>query len=501
MANTTFTGGICCLALFLGLPERVFFPGNPGYKASLASYFSAQEATTYPACILSPKTVQEVSTAVRILTTTTTATDTPNSNPPRRPLGCQFAVRSGGHSIVAGAANLPKGVTIDLSGLSSIQLLPLPMSPLSDTTPPTVSVGVGSTWGLIYDFLDDLRLGANGARAAGVGVGGLTLGGGISYFGPRFGWTCDTVTNFEVVLANSTVVNANNRENPDLLWALRGGANNLGIVTRVALQTFPQGDLWGGQVITSFEMVGEQIAALAVFNDPERYDEFASLITTFAYSGDLDMQVVVNNMEYTKPVANPPVFHALTSMPALSSTLRIANITDLVMETEMGNPKGIRQGSATVTIYSSVPAIKATIGAWNASIASVRSIPGIVWGLGLDPLPPQLYMRHAESNALGLVERNESTLIVVHLTMSWSDATDDAAIDRAARQLIAAIQQDTRALDALDPYVYINYAAPWQRPIDSYGETSLQRLRSVRRAYDPNRIFTDLVPGGFKVPG
>ncbi|RYP21123.1 hypothetical protein DL765_002412 [Monosporascus sp. GIB2] len=501
MANTTYTVGICCLALSLGLPERVFFPGNPAYKASLASYFSAQEASTYPACIVSPQTVQEVSTAVRILTTTTTTTDSSNPNLPRHPLGCQFAVRSGGHSMVAGAANLAGGVTIDLSGLSSIELLPLAKYPTSDATPPTVSVGVGSTWGMVYAYLDDMELSANGARAAGVGIGGLTLGGGISYFGPRFGWTCDTVTNFEVVLANSTVVNANNRENPDLLWALRGGANNLGIVTRVDLQTFPQDDLWGGQVITSFEMAEEQIAALAVFNDPERYDEFASLITTFAYSGDLDIQVVVNNMEYTKPVANPPVFHALTSMPALSSTQRIANITDLVMETEMNNPKGIRQGSATVTIYSSVPAIKATVRAWNASLASVRSIPGIVWGLGMDPLPPHLYMKHAESNALGLATRKESTLIVVHLTMSWSDATDDDAVDHAARELIATIEQDTRALDALDPYLYINYAAPWQRPIDSYGEASVERLRSVRRAYDPNRVFTDLVPGGFKVSG
>lgn len=230
---------------------------------------------------------------------------------------------------------MARGVTIDLSGLSSVEVL-------SDTDARIVSAGVGTTWGSVYDYLDDLHLSVNGARSAGVGLGGLTLGGGISYFGPRYGWTCDTVANFEVVLANGTIVNANDEENPDLLWALRGGANNLGIVTRIDLQTFEQGDLWGGQVITDYSTADDQIAALAAFNEPADYDEYASLITTFAYAPELGLQVVVNNIEYSQPVANPPVFNTLTSMPALSSTQRIANITDLVWETETNNVSGLR---------------------------------------------------------------------------------------------------------------------------------------------------------------
>lgn len=208
--------------------------------------------------------------------------------------------------------------------------------------PPTVAVGVGASWGAVYTYLDQLHLSVSGGRAAGVGVGGLTLGGGISYFGPRFGWACDSVKNFEVVLANGTLTNANENENPELLWALRGGTNNLGIVTRVDLQTFPQGDLWGGQVTRPFSTADEQMVALAAFNDPEGYDEFASLITTFAYSGAQDVQVVVNNMEYTKPVADPPIFKALASMPELSSTQRIANMSDLAAETEANDPSGFR---------------------------------------------------------------------------------------------------------------------------------------------------------------
>jgi hypothetical protein len=133
-------------------------------------------------------------------------------------------------------------------------------------------------------------------------------------------------------------------------------------------------------------------------------------------------------------------------------------------------------------------------------VASVRGIPGIVWSLGFDPLPPQLYARHAGANALGLAGRKGDTLIVVNMIATWSDAADDDTVDKASKALVSAIQRDLRQLGALDPFIYINYAAPWQRPIEAYGEASVEKLRRVQRVYDPRRVFTDLVPGGFKIP-
>lgn len=118
----------------------------------------------------------------------------------------------------------------------------------------------------------------------------------------------------------------------------------------------------------------------------------------------------------------------------------------------------------------------------------------------MDPLPPLLYTRHAGANALGLADRKGRALIVVNLSMTWLDAADDDAVERAARALVAAIQRDIGELDALDPFLYSNYAAPWQRPITGYGEASVERLRKVRRVYDPGQVFTDLVPGGAKIP-
>jgi len=123
-----------------------------------------------------------------------------------------MAIRSGGHMWIPGASNADGGVTLDLRGLNTIEVRGAdaadsrstsdhPASPAS-LAATIVSVGVGATWDAVYAKLDPLGLSVAGGRVGGVGVGGLTLGGGLSFFGPRYGWTCDTVSAFEVVLAS-----------------------------------------------------------------------------------------------------------------------------------------------------------------------------------------------------------------------------------------------------------------------------------------------------------
>ena len=85
-----------------------------------------------------------------------------------------------------------------------------------------------------------------GGRLAPIGVPGLLLGGGISFYGNQYGFACDSVINFEVVLADGSIVNANKRKNPDLYWALKGGSSNFGIVTRFDLQTYSSPKVWAG---------------------------------------------------------------------------------------------------------------------------------------------------------------------------------------------------------------------------------------------------------------
>lgn len=104
---------------------------------------------------------------------------------------CHLAVKGQSHAPAAGFANIDGGVTIDMTKLKSVAV---------NTDHTVAIVGGGASWLDVYLYLDTFGLTVAGGRNGAVGVGGLTLGGGISYFTPRVGFTCDTVVNFEVRL-------------------------------------------------------------------------------------------------------------------------------------------------------------------------------------------------------------------------------------------------------------------------------------------------------------
>lgn len=85
------------------------------------------------------------------------------------------------------------------------------------------------------------------------------------------------------------------------------------------------------------------------------------------------------------------------------------------------------------------------------------------------------------------------------LSCTWTRETDDARIETAARTLIGTIEEEVGKIGALDPFLYVNYAAKWQSPIPTYGKANVDRLIQVAQKYDPDRVFTDQVPGGFKL--
>lgn len=104
-------------------------------------------------------------------------------------LQCQFAVKSGGHAAFEGASNIEGGVTIDLIDMKNITVF---------KNQTVTSLGPGNRWIDVYETLDAMSLSVVGGRVADIGVGGLTLGGGISFFSGRYGWACDNVVNYQV---------------------------------------------------------------------------------------------------------------------------------------------------------------------------------------------------------------------------------------------------------------------------------------------------------------
>ncbi|KAH7380562.1 putative oxidoreductase [Phaeosphaeria sp. MPI-PUGE-AT-0046c] len=481
MTRQSIISRVCCdtLLALLG-PERVFFRTSRAYNTFLSSYFSLQASELHPGCFVAPQTTADVSAVVKTLT----------SNPE---YSINFAVRSGGHMWIPDASNVQGGVTIDLSGLDAIDL---------HANKTTVSIGPGATWDTVYAKLEFQGLSVAGGRIGGVGVGGLTVGGGLSYFGPQHGWTCDTARAFEIVLADGSIITASEQDHADLFYGLKGGGNSFGIVTRIDFATFSQGPLWFATIYNPVSVIDDYAQVIAKMTAKENYDSNASVIAGFGYSQAQNASVIVNQLVYTKPVGYevPQYFQEVIDLPSVYSNISFANMSTLATQGTALIPSGAaRYMFATTTIKPTEAMICATFEIWNASVLGVKDISELTWSLSIEIVPEGLYRRQADFNSLGLTNR-EGTRAIILLTESWKRPEDDGRIHAAVAALLDALENKARSFEAYDPYLYLNYAALWQDPMLSYGDSNVQKLRALRDQVDPTAVFTKRVPGGFKIP-
>jgi FAD/FMN-containing dehydrogenase len=131
------------------------------------------------------------------------------------------AVRGGGHS-VAGNGVCDDGIVVDLSGMKGVHV---------DAAAQTARVQPGVTWGLFDREAQAFGLATTGGLVSTTGIAGLTLGGGLGWLARKHGTTCDNLLAADVVTADGDVVGASTDGNEDLLWGLRGGGGNFGVVT------------------------------------------------------------------------------------------------------------------------------------------------------------------------------------------------------------------------------------------------------------------------------
>ncbi len=135
-----------------------------------------------------------------------------------------------------------------------------------------------------------------------------------------------------MVLANGRLTNANNTYQADLYRALKGGANNFGVVTRFDLATFQQGNLSATSIANDIEQREAVFDAFTAIANATDFDVYTSLVTGLLYNSTSKSWVLTNSAVYTKPVLQPTVFARLESVPSISKNSKLTSLAALADE-------------------------------------------------------------------------------------------------------------------------------------------------------------------------
>ncbi|KAK4248354.1 hypothetical protein C7999DRAFT_13716 [Corynascus novoguineensis] len=491
-----------CEELQRDLGEVITLPSDKGYQ-TLSTENWSQTSWQKPSCIATPQSVSQVQSIFLTL----------------RRENVPFAVRSGGHSPAPFDSNINTGVLISLAKLNGMSY---------DEVRQTATIGPGARWGQVYAALDPFNVTVVGGRVGDVGVGGLVLGSGLSYLSNLYGLACDNVLEYKVVLANGTLVVASATSHPDLFWALKGGANNFGIVTEFTVATYPIKEAWGGLRTYTIEQMPQVLEALNQYQTAEDKDPYANLFISIPITNATEYGILVTFV-YLKPVIEPAAYAGFYDIEASSDATALTTLNDLMTSfPSLSYPRYnwyTNTYQPTSSLYSRIGDLLSTAD----EVGQVRAVTGGTLVATFQPIDasvgafsqPSVSMANQRyekkktageetwtgGNALGL-QAVPQTWMALQL-LWWGNGTDngpgngkndDAVVDAAAHSLNERITGLAHAEGAFLDYIFMNDASWTQPVIASYGKDNVHRLTEVQQQYDPEKVFTRLLKGGQKIP-
>ena len=434
----------------------VTWPGDPGYDEARQTFNGTIDRR--PAVIVGCRTVDDVVVAARVA----------------REAGLSIAVRGGGHG-VAGHAMADGALVVDLRLMRSVEVDPVRRR---------ARVAGGALWEDVDRATLQHGQATTGGTFGDTGVGGLTLTGGIGYLMGTAGFSCDNVVRAQVVTADGSVVVAGEGGDPDLLWALRGGGGNFGVVTEFEFALHPLGPIHVGGFAVHLDNVEDALEQAAIVareappelvllavgpttqTRPQGHEPAAGPVEYLRLAGVYQGELAAAESALAPLYDLPGVVRAV--VPATYDVVQ--GLTGII-------PFGLRHYWKGYFVRD---LDRATIG---SVVESMRGVPEGLSFLLLEAIGGQARQEPEGGASFGqrLARWNVSALGI------WEDTTDDAAHIAWVRRTADGLRPSS-----LTGAGYGNYA-----PVDEtneriragFGEERYARLRAIKRRYDPDNVF------------
>jgi FAD/FMN-containing dehydrogenase len=421
---------------------EVVLPNDPEYDALRNGFVQAGS----PAVVVLPRNNDDVAAAIRYA----------------RDNRLKLTVRSGGHS-QSGMATNNGGMVIDLSCFNSIEVV--------DATRHLVRLGAGVRWGEAAEALAAHGLAISSGDTKSVGVGGLTLGGGIGWLVRKHGLTIDSLEAAEIVTADGRTLCASAGENPDLFWALRGGGGNFGIVTSFEFRAQPLKSVVGGMVSYDLAEAASVLPkwAEAMRNAPEALNSTLVLFPGFGPQAPANLMVLVcygGEGEEASRAIQPLLELGTVKNQAIQTKPYYALLEEAVQ------PPGVKfvsqNGFVKTLNQDMIHALVTNYGRPGTPIVQIRSLGGAVARISPD--------------ATAFAHRDNEAFVL---------AASFVPVDASPEQVS---QKRAEIWEPLKPYAsgaYTNFLtdASESSVAAAYPSATYARLASVKAAYDPDNVF------------
>jgi FAD/FMN-containing dehydrogenase len=425
-------------------------PGDEGYDAARTVVYGGFDLR--PAVIIRPTNADQVAAVIALA----------------RETGLELAVRGGGHSL-AGHSVVEGGIVVDLANLKGIDI---------DPQGRTAWAQAGLTAGEVTAAVARHGLAAGFGDTGTVGIGGITLGGGVGFLSRKFGLTVDNLLAAEIVTADGQVRLVDADTEPDLFWALRGGGGNFGVVTRFRYRLQEMPAVVGGMLIlpATPEVVHGFVAAAEAA--PDELSTIANVMSAppmpFLPPELHGRLVVLGLLCYAGPAEAGA--RALAPFRALAPPL-----ADMLQPMPYAQMFPAEEGDYHPTVAGANMFLdgvdrgqaETIVGQLRASDAPMRVVQLRVLGGAVARVP-------AEATAYAHRDRRIMANVAAFYTGPEELPVRQAWVDG----LTAALRGD-------DASAYVNFVAAEgpERVRDAYPKATWDRLRAVKDRYDPTNLF------------